>query len=395
MQELRRLREDDLETYLELRRVAFPGPDYGDEEIRQIMAGRLPYTTGLFREGELACSYSMYPVTVFFAGQTTTVGALAAVAGAAEQRRRGLVREALVHALGRLHEEGIGWCLESPFDPRFYARLGWQSLPWGSLLELPSDLLLTTERPRARRLPVSELESVAPIYGAWAKRFTFAFTRQDDPRGSWTRYQSKRWLDGDGFLYLLDDAYLLFTFDRVDGRLTAVVEDYAHATAAGRSALLAFLGALHGQADLVRIHVPHDDPLSLQFASRHLKKGSPHFQARIADLNAALAPMASQTPARIRLRLHDEICPWNDGTFLVATSPVGTEVSRAEGSEHDARDLPLAEMPVATLPLLVTASVSPAAALAAGAATGDVQALSALTALGQGVTTFLPSADSF
>lgn len=384
-----------MEAYLDLRRIAFPGPDYGDDEIRRIMEARLPYTTGLFQGGELACSYSMYPVTIFFAGRTVRMGALAAVAGAAEQRRRGLVREALVHGLEGLHGQGIGWCLESPFDPRFYARLGWQSLPWGSLLDLPSELLLTSERPRARRLPVSELESVAPIYETWAKRFSFAFTRRDDPRGSWTRYGSKQWLDGDGFLYLLDDAYLLFTFEQVDKRLVAVVEDYAHATAEGRTALLAFLGTLHGQADLVRIHVPHDDPLSLQFASRHFKPGSPHFQARVVDLNAALSPLASQVPARFRLRLHDDICPWNDGTFVVSTSPEGTEVRALDGSGREEQEAPLVEMPVATLPLLVTDSISPAAAVAAGRASGDSEALTALTALGRGHTTFMPAADSF
>lgn len=388
MTSIRPLGPDDLDRFIAIRAVSFPAPDIGAEEFRELLAKRLPFTSGLFVEDELACVATMYPTTMYLNGERVPMGALAGVATAPEYRRRGLVRTLLLGALERLHRNKIGWCLEYPFDPRFYHRLGWQSVPSGVELDLPSEYLFSGRPPRARRLPVGEFASLAPIYDAWASRYNFCLTRIEDPREAWSRLVSDWWLDDEGFIYRLDGAYLLFELSREEGRTVLTVEDYAYADPKSRAELFSFIGSLHGQADVVRIHLPEDDPLALDHRQRHGRSRRWPLQARVVDVASALAPLTSERSAAFEMKLRDELCEWNDATFRVETGPGGTTVTTSSGT-------PEVELPVQTLPLLLTGLLSPQAALGQGQASGSREALAALASLGGGRTLFMPLSDAF
>jgi predicted acetyltransferase len=245
---IRQLVESDLDAFFWIRSISYPGVELEESEYRRILASRLPYTRGLFVENELACVATMWPFEMNLAGAVVTMGGLAGVASAPEHRRGGLVRELLLAELGRLRENGVGWSLEFPFDPRFYHRLGWQSVPSGNELELPSERLFRGAPPRcARRLPLSEFASLAPLYDSWAKRYNFTIDRSNDPRESWSRIATKPWLDDGAFLYAFEEAYVLFTLARENDRDVLAVEDYAYTSADGRNDILSFLGSMHAR----------------------------------------------------------------------------------------------------------------------------------------------------
>lgn len=387
MTSIRPLGPDDLDRFIAVRAVSFPAPDIDEETFRGLLAKRLPYTSGLFVEDELACVVTMYPTTMYLNGESVPMGALAGVASAPEHRRRGLVRTLLLDALELLRRDEVGWCLEYPFDPRFYHRLGWQSVPSGVQLELPSEYLFGGRPPRARRLPLEDFGSLSPIYDSWARRYNFCLTRAEDPRGAWSRLVSDWWLDDGGFLYRLDGAYVLFALSREEGRTILTVEDYAYAKAASRTELFSFIGSLHGQADIVRIHLPADDPLALDHRQRHSRSRWP-LQARVVDVAFALAPLASERNAVFAMKVRDELCEWNDGTFRVEIGQDGTKVSAASGK-------PDVELPIQTLPLLLSGLLTPQSALDQGQASGSREPLDALASLGGGRTLFMPLSDAF
>jgi predicted acetyltransferase len=387
--EIRALAEDDLEAFVWLRSVAYPGADLEPAELRRILAPRLPHSSGLFVDGDLACVATSWPMRIYLGGRLVSMSGLAGVATAPEHRRRGLVREILRALLERLRHEGVGWSLEYPFDPHFYHRLGWQSVPCGVELELPAEYLFQGAPPRSlRRLPLEQIASRSEVFESWSSRFNFTLSRVDDARDSWRRLVSDQWLHHDAFLYGSDDAYVLFTLSHETRNQVLTVEDYAYASAAGRSDLLAFLGAMQGQATLVRIHVPDDDPLALQHRTRHARSRRWPLQARIVDLATALAPLSAPEPRTLRIGVSDPLCPWNDGTFEIVVGPGGATLGRIDGR-------PDALVPIQSLPLLLLGNVSAASALAQGLATGDEGQLAVLASLGAGRTTFMPLSDAF
>jgi predicted acetyltransferase len=386
---IRQLVESDLDAFFWVRSISYPGVELEESEYRRILASRPPYTRGLFLEDELACVATMWPFEMNVAGVVVAMGGLAGVASAPEHRRGGLVRELLLAELALLYENGVGWSLEFPFDPCFYHRLGWQSLPSGNELELPSERLFRGGPPRrARRLPLSEFGSLAPVYDTWAKRYNFTLDRSDDPRESWSRIAAKPWLDEDAFLYAFDEAYVLFTLARENDRVVLAVEDYAYTSAAGHRDIMSFLGSMHGQAAAVRIKLPDDDPITLDHQPRFVRPRRWPMQVRVVDLAAALAPLRGPSGESYKLRVHDDNCPWNHGTFAVRFGETGTTVEASSGAAD-------AELPIQTVPLLIFGVVGPAAALAHGQAEGEPAALTALASLGGGRTSFMPLSDAF
>ncbi|MEX2542301.1 MAG: GNAT family N-acetyltransferase [Trueperaceae bacterium] len=389
MNVIRRLVESDLDALMAVRSISYPGSGLEEAELRRIIATRLPFTCGLFEAGELACVATMWPLRMYLGGREVAMGGLAGVATAPEFRRGGRVRALLREALERLRDEGTGWCLEYPFDPRFYHRLGWQSVPCGSEVEIPSEYLHRGGPPvSARRLSLSEFASLAPVFESWAARYTFALTRQNDPRKPWTRMVSKEWLEDDGFLYTVDGGYVLFTLTQENRRNILTVEDYAYSGGKGRDDIFRFLGAMHGQAALIRMHLPDDDPVSLDHRFRHATPRRWPLQARVADLAAALGPLSAPAREPFRLRVHDELCPWNDGTFELTCAESGTSVARCGGE-------PDAELPIQTIPLLVGGAISAETALAQGQASGQIGPLTAIAGLSRGRRSFMPLSDAF
>ena len=388
MTTIRNLGPDDLDRFLEVRSVSFPPWEIDDRLYRDLMADRLQHSRGLFVADELACVATMFPTTMYFAGTSVPMGALAGVASAPQHRRRGHIRTLLLDGLRRLHEQGVGWCLEYPFDPRFYHRLGWQSLPVIVDLEIPSNYLFAGKPPAADRVPLTEFAALASIYDAWARRYNFCLTRVDDPRDAWNRLVSDWWLDDPGFLYRLEGAYLLFALSREEGKTVMSVEDYAYDSAQGRTNLFAFIGSLHGQVDTVRISLPADEPVALDHRTRHSASHWP-VQARVVDLAAALGPLRSDSETVFTIRVRDEWCSWNDGVFRVATGPEGTAVTAGEDANVQV------ELPVQTLPLLLAGLLPARAAVEQGLASGSPEALVELARLGGGRTPFMPRSDAF
>lgn len=353
--------------------------------LRSHLRDNLAFTLGSFQGDRLASSATMYPFEAWIGGTRQRVGGLAAVATAPWARRRGHVAALLRSWMERLHGEGVGWCTEHPADPRFYGRYGFASLPNGQTVEVPPDVFGSDASPDAEVLGDDAGERLRPLHAAFASRYGFAHTRDDHARDGWEHVLGP-WGGARRHAYLVEDAYLVFSIADDDSG-TVHVADHAYATPAGRLRLWALVAAFRGQARRVRIHLPPGEPLLDDNRARASVR-SPLLQARLVDLSAALAPLRASRASVSRIELHDELCPWNDGTFELTLGEEGCSAARSDGRAD-------AQLDVRALTALLGQSAPAELLLASGRARGEVSALRALSELTRGRPTFHAEADAF
>lgn len=388
--EIRTCDEADLEDVLRERAVAFgPVPAAAAEGIRERVRDRLRYTLGSFEDGRLASSATMLPFEATIGGSRQRMGGLASVATAPWARRRGHVAGLLRAWLERLHADGVGWCAEHPFDPRFYARYGFQSVPNGQVVELPPSLLPQGRPPDASPLEVGDPATpgrLRAVHAAFAARYSFALTRDDAARDGWG-LALHPWGHPDPRVYLLDDAYVVLALaDGHDGN-TLWATDVAYASAGGRGRLWRFLRAFEGQVERVRLHLPPGEPLLVDWQGRHGRR-TPVLQVRVADVRAALTALRAPRQGLWRVRIHDELCPWNEGVFEMDLGPDGCTALPGSGR-------PDAELHVGALAALLGHAATPELMVADGRAAGELAALHALAELTRGQPPFVAEADGF
>ena len=380
---VRTLSKNDLDALFALRQISFlDRSDFSNPAVRARHAARLAYTSGHFLDGKLTSAAVCFPFEMFLAGKRVRVGGLASVLSAPETRRRGFVRELLEDVLEKLHIDGVGWCLEYPFDPRFYARYGFASVPTGSEVTFPAEKLFSGPAPDAERFTGDAAQVLEPVYDTWARGYSLTLARDTPARPSWSRI-----LTGDRFCYLLEDAYAIMELEETNAAQTLVVHDYAFATPAGRERLFRFLGAFYGQVDLISLHLPPDEPLAFDLQTRHTNK-LPILQARVVSLQAALTPLTSADEKAFALRVSDPFCPWNDGVFTLQLGPSGSSVTPS-------RETPALGLGIAPLAQLLSGALSGAAAQRAGLLEGDVSVAETLALLGGGRAPFMPGSDYF
>ena len=386
---IRTLTESDMDALFSLRRVGFfQQVDPDNEAFTAQQRARLSITRGYFAEGELASAVTMYPFEMFLSGKVIKMGGLAGVMSAPEYRRRGHVRALLADGFEQLQEQGVGWSLEHPFDPRYYARYGYQSVSNGRVVELPCSRLFQGTPPEAERLELTDLARLKETHAAWAAQHNFALTRADDAREAWRRLVKSPWEDKERIVYKLQDAYciLMFSYGESDKPNLLNVHDYAYSSPQGRDNLLRFWGNFEGQAEVVRLHLPSDDPLL--FDSAEFVKRQTVVQARVVDVGAALTKLSSPHEAHFILRVKDDFCTWNNVTFDVTMEARQVEVKPT----NKRADLTL---DVRTLPLLLSGTLEANAAQRLGLIEGEVGAARALASLAGSRVPLLTKADFF
>jgi predicted acetyltransferase len=398
---VRPLRPDDLDAWLRIRHASFGTPrDPSDPEVRAVLTSRLPDSRGVEVDGRLAACCTWHPFRAWVGGVRVRVGALASVVTAPEARRQGHARRLILAGLEELRGEGVGWALEQPFDPRFYARLGFRAFPAGVVLDMPLERLPGD----ARDVDVAPTSLADPElrrdHAAFAAGHSFAFDREQpfgppDPRGEGLplRWRDLREAPEPGATetsaYRTEGGYAVVATRGFgpEGRLRVV--DVGWRDAAARARVLAMLTAWRGQLGRLRIDLPNVDRLALAEAPVHAA-GREVLQGRIVDLPSAIEPLRAprgDDPAPVTLRVRDEVLPWNDGTWRVAPGPEGCEVTRAAGPA----DVEVRAEGVAAL----LAGVPAAALRAAGDVEGPLAPLRRLAALTADHPPFLGSADAF
>ena len=384
---IRRLGVDDVDAYCALREHSFGYPD--DDATRTVFAGRMPSMLGAFdAAGSLVASASGHRLETFVAGDRRGLLGVAAVQTAPSARRRGVARRLMTHLLGDARDDGVGWSMLYPFDPRFYERLGWQSLPTGVRLRLPTSALGPPARTDATALTGPLRPALQPIYERCAPLWNFTNARTTGPWDAWEELQPERGRRTVAFA--LPDAYAVHRLRADDAATTTLeVHDALWCSAAGREALLSLLRSYQGQAEMVELEVPRDDALAWAWADWHATATHATRMVRVVDVAAALAGLPLPPDAApVRVRVHDVLAPWNAGTWRLSARDARCAVTRVTGGA-DAR------VDVRAVTLLVSGAATPAAVERAGMVRGDARALRTLASLSAGLTPYHALSDRF
>jgi predicted acetyltransferase len=387
----RRLTPDDLDAYLRLRETTWGYPD--DEQTRSVLAARTPRMLGAFVDGELASALTRHAYRAWVAGRVVPVSGFGAIQTAPEHRRQGHVARLMRIGLEADHAEGHGWNLLYPFEAAFYGRYGWASVPTAAPLELRPERLPPGSPGRLRRVDGPAEAALAAPYARFAATRTFADTRADGPWEVWDELDGK---PGERLLrYAGDDAFVALRLGEDGGNVRLTVLDLGWADAAGRDAVWGTLAGFRGHADRLRIDLPWDDPLVGDLLNRHAVPGHPMLMARVADLEAAIAPLRAVADddepldlAPVTVRVVDRFAAWNDGTWRLEPGPEGTGVGRASG-------LPEASLDVRGLAALLSGAAAAADVRRAGWAEGSGRALATLAALAAGRRPYRARIDAF
>src|SRR5690606_20273749 len=311
------------------------------DQAARSLAWRLPHSLGAFKNDRLRSVSIMFPFDAYIGGRRVTMGGLSGVATAPESRRGGLVAKGLARWFEDLHERGIGWSAEHPFEPTFYAKLGYQTVLNGHTVEVDLQQLRSSARPPAAigdAVPVDpgSITGMQEIYARFAPRFSFMLARDDGVKDHWGLTSNRPWEPSPHFGHELEDAYVVATTERdLPNRPLLRVRDVAYASPAGRDRLFSFLASFDGQVDGVRLHLPPGDQVALDRAA-YATAESPELQVRIVDLAVVVEQLHWPDEAQLTLRLRDEQCPWNDGTFSIEVGPQGAAVKPVANDTPDA-----------------------------------------------------------
>jgi predicted acetyltransferase len=387
--DIRSLTLNDLDGLVTLREVCFPdGKDIDELEMRYRLERQLPFATGVFDEGRLVSAAVMFPFEMYLGGKRVKVGGLAAVQSAPQTRRRGYVRALLHHLLEALKASGVGFCLEYPFDPRYYARYGWQSVMSGVKVSFPTERLLSKRQPEAERLEAAEApERLMPIYERWAQGYNAPLSRDDASMRGFEHVIQRPFEKRPRPVYLLDEAYAVITLEHSHEGLQLQVADYAYGSPSGRKDLFAFLGLFSGQAATTSMHLPAMDPLAFDLQA-YLRPNPSILQCRIVDVRHALEALSPGHEARFSVRVQDDFCSWNNQTQHL-------ELAEGQLRTKPWGQSPEVEVDIRVLSALVLGGMSPEMALQTGLLSGSLEHVRALASLSGGRQPFMPQADYF
>jgi len=389
----RRLSEDDLEAYLRLRETSFGFAGGRTEETLAAFRARLPRSLGTFVGGELASVVTLHTFRVWVAGREVTAGGYGAIATAPEHRRAGHAARLMRAGLEASRDGGLAWNLLYPFDPAFYGRYGWVTVPTTVPLELPPEHLPAAAPGRISRRDGPATECLGPAYARFAATRSFADTRTVAPWDPWEDLEPE---DGERLLrYAGDDAFVALRLRDAEGRVRLDVLDLGWVDAGGRDAVWGLLAAFRGHVERIRVEVPWDDPLAADRQRRQVATGGAPLMVRVADAPTALGPLRAVTDddapldlPPVTVRIVDPYAPWNDGVWRIAPSPSGTAVSRSDAA-------PTATVDVRGLALLLAGTAAPADLRRVGWAEGDGRVLAGLAALSGGRRPYRSRIDTF
>ena len=384
---LRTLVDDDLDAYVALRAHTW---GYHDRDAAHAAErSRLDTTFGAFdADGRLLASAAGHHLETFVAGRRVRLLAIAAVQTVPTARRRGLAGRLLARLLERGHEAGIGWSLLYPFDPRYYARFGWQSLPTAVRLALPARWWQPLAPVAAEQVASDLRSALQPLHLRCAAGWSFTGARTDGPWDTWDALEPD---PGQRVAaYALEDGYAVVRLrDEARQILTLQVIDASWCSPAGRRNVLALLGSYRDQVDRIELELPRDDALAWDWSDWWTSTTNDTRMARVVDLPSALAaiPAPCDLP-EVTFAVRDPMARWNEGHWQLTPGRDGCTLEPARAGVATALD-------IRALPLLLSGAATPDAVTRAGLAEGERAPLATLAALAGGKTPYRAPADRF
>lgn len=325
---------DDLDAVLDIRKRAF-GPSFSpDVEIWRKMIGTVlaegRYLGG-FDGSRLVGTARINPYKQWWHGRPMSMGGVASVTVAPEDRGRGVARRLMQATIDRCAELGDVVSALYPATTPLYRGMGWEHVGAQLKATLPAEALRTLSSQgsvvKLRRMGPDD----APELMAVLER-VYASTRASGPLGQ-DEHTWRLSLSGDDdFCYLADDGYVIY---RWRGRDIAVDNLVAGSEATVR-ALWSLVGTASSMATSVIACVEPDDPVLWLLRERSSDEVTQtRWMFRLIDLPSAIAQRGF--PAGVSLdaviEVEDPQRAANSGAWHIEISS-GSGTATATRSSH-------------------------------------------------------------
>ncbi len=345
--EIRAAREDELAEYLRVVRYVFAAPPAkGDEDAKAKWRFDPGRTICAFVDDELVSTYGSFGFTVQLNGASVPMAGVTNVGTLPGFRRRGFVRELVTRGLADARERGESCAMLWASFGAIYQRFGyglaskWVAYRWdprygqltGPSAEGSMQISSLAEgREIAER---AHREYVRPrnLMIARSEEGWRAIFEPDAPETKYQRMAIYRNKSGEprGYMFLTnreeDD------FEPGPNQFLTVGDFTALDVDAYRG-MWEFLAGHDLVREVTMERVPEDDPAALMLLEpRTLRRRTGDAMwLRVADAELALGQRPYGAAGALTLRVVDELCDWNEGTYRVESDGVASEVSRVDG----------------------------------------------------------------
>ena len=356
--EIRAAQEDELADYLRVVRYVFAAPlEEGTEDQQEKWRYDPERSLCVFVDGKLVSTYGAYDFTVQLNGASVPMAGVTNVGTLPGFRRRGFVRELVMRGLADARERGescamlwasfgaiyqrFGYGLASAWvgyrwDPR-YGRLSGPSAEGTTEILSMAAARLTLEAVHAEYVGPRNL-MIARSAEGWRRVF-----EPELPEQSYQRAVVYRNAAGEprGTMFLQNREQE----DHEPGpNQYLTVGDFTALDVDAYRGMWEFLAGHDLVREVTMERVPEDDPAPLMLLEpRTLRRRTMDAMwLRVADVELALSqrPYGVKDPRHdgraggcaLTLRVVDEQCEWNDGTYRIETDGVESAVKRVDGA---------------------------------------------------------------
>ncbi|MCA1062241.1 GNAT family N-acetyltransferase [Rossellomorea sp. AcN35-11] len=319
---IRKLNHKQYEESLQLSEYAFQYVVPLEDRERRFHQLKDHEVYGIYENEQLAAKLHLIPLEVQMGKHVYPMGGIAGVATYPEFRRRGYVRQLMIHSLEKMKEAGQVLSMLHPFYIDFYRRFGWEVFASFHKLYLDTkDLIpLQPQLGQVRRYTKDsypkELES---LYHRYSKQHNGMLVRSNE----WWRDRSI----GDLWIAVyyngLGEASGYITYEVKKEKIK--VEEFVPITAEARIGLWNYIcqhDSMVKEAELILS--PYEVlPFMLKDPNVKMEK-APYFMARIVDVENFLKRYVREIDFthEITLSITDSTVPWNNNTFTIKEGEV-------------------------------------------------------------------------
>ncbi|GAA1279379.1 hypothetical protein Psi02_68050 [Planotetraspora silvatica] len=285
--DIRDLTADDLDAVLDNRKRAFGPLSPGDVETWRKRFEILPEGSylGSFEGSRLTGTARINRFTQWWHGRALSMGGIAGVTVAPEDRGRGVGHMLMSAVIDRCGELGHVTSALYPATTPLYRSLGWEHAGAQLTAVLPTEALRGMGDGASRAVKLRRMgPDDAPELMAVLER-VYASTRASGPLG-WDEPTWRLWLDDDDdFCYLADDGYVIYRWDSGD----IEVDNLVAGSEATARALWSLVGTASSIATSVKASVePHDPVLWMLRERQSDEVRQTRWMYRLIDLPAAV-----------------------------------------------------------------------------------------------------------
>jgi predicted acetyltransferase len=319
--EIKELNEQDYLESMKLSMYAFQYKIPEENIASRIEMLKRHRVIGVWEDNSLMAKLHIIPQQIYINDQQWKMGGVAGVATYPEYRRKGYVKQLILHALKTMRKEEQIVSFLHPFDIGFYRKFGWAVFTENKkLLIEKKDLKFMNDQPGIIKRFTKDCHhsDIENLYIQFSKRHPGMLVRD------LTWWKNNVYGDGQIAVYYNESneaqGYLLY---EVKERKMEI-EEFVTLTNEARCGLWNFICQHDSMVEEVSILTSNHELLPFTLQQPKVKmEVTPYFMARIVNAAECLRKYPfNDSSQKVFIHLEDQYAPWNNGSYLITNGEV-------------------------------------------------------------------------